>query len=134
MSVREPEPQGGDPGAIYLWLLPLDERVQSANPLDYVSPGREPRAYRLDYSRLMHMGLERAKGAIGQGRPVVLDLRGRGQGGEGAEGEGGPGQGDDAEGGANGPGGPPGYGYDPTRRDFQIYELPPPHPPGKRED
>lgn len=126
--VREPEP-GGDPGAVYLWLRSMDEKSDaSLNPLDYVSRGGEPRAYLLPYSRLLHKGADRARGLLKDGKPVVIEF-GR-KGGRSGEGDGeGEGNGDgDGEG---GPGGPEGYGVEPGREDFKIYELPPPQPPRK---
>ena len=132
--IREPDPAHGDPGAIYVWLMPLDDSGPSRiNPLDYSSPGGEPRAYKLPYTRSMHQGMERAKGMLQQGKPVVLDRR-KGGTGSGQEGQGEPGERGEpgAEGdGAEGAGGPRGYGYEPGREDFRIYELPPPHPPDK---
>jgi hypothetical protein len=132
--VREPDPGRADPGAIYVWLMPLDEAHQGINPLDYATPGNEPRAFRFPYTRNMHKGMQRAQRMMREGKPVVLDLRGRKRGGGSGEGE--PGEGDPDGDGAEGDGGPggnghPGYGYDPDRRDFQIYELPPPNPPRK---
>lgn len=131
--VREPDPQHGDPGAIYLWLMPMDGRESSGhNPLDYVSPGNEPRAYKLPYSRPGHRGAQRAQKMIREGRPVVFDRTGKNGGGQG-DGDEGDGSGDGAEG-QGGPGGPPGYGTEPDRQDFQIYELPPAHPPAKQPE
>ncbi len=128
--IREPDPSRNDPGAIYVWLVPTDGKTRpSINPLDYASPGGEPRAYKLPYSRPLHQGLERARGMLRAGKPVVLDLSGQGPPG-GADGDGDDDQ--DADGGA-GPGGP-GLRGDPNRRDFQIYALPPPHPPEKRPE
>lgn len=138
--IREPDPAHDDPGAIYVWLTPLDEVAGSRNPLDYDSPPGDPRAYKLPYSRSLHKGMQRAKGMIGQGRPVVLDLSGKGKGGgngSGEPGEGEPGDGDEngdgASGSDGGPGGRgrPGYRYPEGREDFKIYELPPAHPPRK---
>jgi hypothetical protein len=136
MLIREPDPAHGDKGGIYLWLLPIDEKASpSVNPLDYSSPAGEPRAYKLPYSRSMHAGLDRAKALMREGQPVVLDFDGK-NGSNGAEGEGGePGDGtgvgtDDGTDGPNGSG-RPGYGGDPNRRDFRIYQLPPPQPPRK---
>lgn len=132
--IREPDPSHNDPGAIYVWLSPLDEKTASRlNPLDYDSPPGDPRAYKLPYSRSLHKGMQRAKGMISQGRPVVLDLRGKGQGGGDGDGEG-EGDGSDAEGGPNGHGGPPGYRYGEDRTDFKIYELPQAHPPRKEPE
>ena len=140
--VREPDPARNDPGAIYVWLSPLDEETSSRlNPLDYDSPPGDPRSYKLPYSRSLHKGMQRAKGMISQGRPVVLDLRGKGkgengdgEGGEGEPGEGGEGEGSGAEGGPSGHGGPPGYRYGEDRTDFKIYELPPAQPPRKQPE
>lgn len=50
--VREPAKGSGDPGAIYLWLSPIDQ--------DDADPG-PPRAHRLPYSRDLHERLARAE-------------------------------------------------------------------------
>lgn len=113
--IREPEPRSRDPGAIFLWLMPFDRKASKGkNPLGYVPKRGEPRAYVLPYSRPLHEKLNAAKGMIGQGRPVVLDFGG----------DSGAGNGD----------GLPGYHYDRSRSDPQVYELPPSHPPEKRPD
>ena len=140
--IREADPAHGDPGAIYVWLSPLEEgRSGVHNPLEYDSPGGEPRAYKLPYTRSLHKGMQRAQRMLQEGRPVVLDLPpgglkggGNGQPGEGEPGEGegdGDGEGANGDGGPNGHGGRQGYRYPDGRTDFKIYELPAPHPPQK---
>jgi len=110
--VREPEPKKGDEGAIYIWLMPLDGKIDiPLNPLEYISPGNEPRAYALPYTRRMHEALEAAKAMTREGRPAVLDLTGAEEGGD--------------EDGMQG---------DPDRRDFKVYDLPPPRPPLKEPE
>jgi hypothetical protein len=121
--VREAEPAEHDPGAIYLWLVPFGEK-SSFNPLGYDAPKGEPRSYKLKYSRGLHHAVNKAMGLIRQGKAVILDRSGKPHG----EGEGG----QDGEGGAGD--GQPGYASDPDRLDFQVYELPPPHPPLKLPD
>ncbi len=130
--VREPNPARNDPGAIFLWATSLDAVGRTRNPLTYASPGDEPRAYRLPYSRELHLGLQNAQGSMREGRPVVLDLTGR----EGTRGAGE--RGDRTQERPNSDGrdaGTPTQG--PRARDedgihdFMIYGLPPPHPPSK---
>lgn len=125
--VREPEPARDDPGSIYLWLVPFDD-MSSANPLDYSAPRGEPRSFKLPYSRALHEAVDKAMSLVRQGKPVVLDRSGKphgqGDGDEDGDGEG--------SGTGNGHGhGRRGYGYGQDREDFQVYELPPPHPPTK---
>jgi hypothetical protein len=120
--VREAEPARRDPGAIYLWLVPFDE-TRAFNPLGYDAPKGEPRSFKLKYSRNLHNAVNKAMGMIRQGKPVVLDRSGKPHG----EGDG---EGGDGDGSGDGSG-QPGYGFDPDRVDFQVYELPPPHPPQK---
>lgn len=140
--IHEADPEHGDPGAIYVWLSPLDEHGSRINPLEYDSPGDEPRAYRLPYSRALHKGMQRAQRMIQEGRPVVLDLRQKGKGGGNGSGDGQPGEGEPGDGdgegadGSDGPGGhgSPGYGYGDDRTDFKIYELPQAHPPRKQPE
>ena len=131
-AVREPEPKAEDPGAIYLLLRPLAEKEKSGMVLlDYAEPKGEPRLYKMPYSRKMHEAMQSAEGMIRDGKPVVLDMTGGAQGaGNGRPGQGRPG----GPGGGPGGEGSNGYGGDPDRRDPQIYELPPPHPPEKRPE
>lgn len=124
--VREPEPARGDPGAIFVWLTPVEEDASgSLNPLDYDSPGGEPRAYKLPYSRSLHQATETAKNIIGRGQPAVLELHE-------PRGEEPPGDGEEREGGRPSEGGQqgssprnPGYG----ENDIRVYPLPPALPP-----
>lgn len=135
MVIREPEPARSDQGAIFLWLMSFEDKsASSLNPLDYVSAGREPRAFRFEYSRRMHRGLEKARRSIREGRPPVLDFSGKSQsqGDKDGEQDEEGGEGDDAAGDSGS--GSKGYRYEQKRRDFQIYDLPPPHPPEKRND
>lgn len=132
MLVREPDLARGDPGAIFLWLVPYDEKKTALNPLAYSSPGDEPRAYALPYSRSLHKGLDRVKGVIKEGRPVVLDLSGPPQGEDGTESEDDSVQGSGGDAGPGGQGGRTPHHGDPNRsHGFNIYPLPPPHPPQK---
>lgn len=152
MLIREPDPKRDDPGAIYVWLKPLDAARGGRNPLEYAGPRDEPRAYRLRYSRKLHLGLQSAQNAIRDGKPVVLDLTdaaNRGEqtaGGVASQGaNGSPPQnrgadGGDAGAGAGAGGGEGGHGRTPRPRNnealegFKIYELPPPHPPSKEPE
>lgn len=62
--VDEPDPASGDPGSIYLWLLPAD--------------AARPRAFRLPYSRRLHRQVQAAIGAEKRGRSTsVAAQRGR---------------------------------------------------------
>lgn len=122
--VREAEPAHGDPGAIYLWLVPFAVKPDF-NPLGYDAPKGEPRSYKLKYSRTLHNAVNKAMGMINRGKPVVLDRSGKPHG----EGNGEPGDGEPGDG-----NGQPGYASDPDRLDFQVYELPPPHPPLKEPE
>ena len=130
VMVREPRPDGSDPGAIYLWLRSLDSGGDPrANPLGYTSRDGEPRAYVLPYSRNMHKGADRARLMLKNGRPVVVEFGRKGGGGDGEGGDGdgdGDGQGGDGQGNGRG-----GYGIEPGREDVQFYELPPAVPPMK---
>jgi hypothetical protein len=132
-SVREPDPRTGDPGAIFVWLMPLKESSSGGiNPFDYATPGGEPRSYQFPYSRPAHQMLASADQSIREGRPVVFErLEKRppsgdeGEPGEEAEGE------ESVDGAVPGngrPGGtpPPGGG-----EEFKVYELPAPSLPRK---
>ena len=114
-TVREPNPSKGDPGAIFLWVIPLN--MDDPDPFSYTPVSGEPRAYRIPYSRSMHEQAAAASKAISQdGRPMLIERDGL-QGG-GAEGEGG------------GDGNGTTYGED-DGGGFRIRELPPPNLPPK---
>jgi hypothetical protein len=72
--VKEPAP--GQPGAIYLWLVPT--ATGSANPLAYRSDG-EPRAYVVPYTRQLHEQAQTARRLAASGRRVLLRRGGTGQ-------------------------------------------------------
>ena len=57
--VREPNPAKHDPGAIFLWVVPLGQ--DDPGPFAYDPISGEPRAYKLPYSRPMH---EQTAGAM----------------------------------------------------------------------
>jgi hypothetical protein len=136
--IREPDPKHGDPGAIYVWVKPLDGAKAAPNPLGYVPPDGEPRAYRLPYSRELHFGLQSAQRAIQEGRPIVLDLSDATQGPQGGNAPPGDPTGDGPEGGLDGeprPNHGQGQSHAPPGDEgfhgARLYELPPPHPPEK---
>lgn len=131
--VREPEPD--NPGAIYLWLLPLSDEVHDTESfLQYAGSLGEPRAYRLPYTREMHQMVEKAQAKMREGKPVVLE-RGRKPGTGDGDGEGQPGEPGDEEGGREGSNGQrPGGGYGGHEQEYQMYELPPPAPPRKTSE
>lgn len=131
-SVREPDPKTGDPGAIYVWLMPLKGAGTALNPFDYVSPGGEPRAYKFPYSRPSHEMLVGAEQSLKDGKPVVFERQEKGKSSGGTEGE--PGEeaedgesADDAQPGHGRPGGRPQQG----EGEFKVYELPTPSLPKK---
>ncbi len=133
-AVREPDPKTGDPGAIYVWLMPLKDTGTALNPFDYVSPGGEPRAFKFPYSRPSHEMLVGAEQALKDGKPIVFERGEKGMAG-GQEGE----SGEDAESGESADGVPPGEGRPGTRPrpgegGFKVYELPTPAPPRKPRD
>ena len=127
--IREPDKSINDKGAIYLWLMPFDDGAKPSffNPLGYASPGGEPRCFALPYTRQAHEQLEGAQDLLRRGGRVVF--RTRGKYGTGAAGDGEPC--DSARGNCGNADGESGEQGDPNRRDFQIYELPPRHPPEK---
>jgi hypothetical protein len=120
-AVREPNSKTGDPGAIYLWLLPLERKLSGR--LEYDPHRTEPRAYRLAYTRRRHEATEAAKGRIREGRPVLFDREGREGEGDEHEITGG------REGDGTGMNGHPADGED----DMRFYDLPPPQPPQKND-
>ncbi len=57
--VIEPNVSQGEPGAIYLWLVP---NIAQSSVLGYDSRASEPRAYRLPYSEPLNATVQQAKG------------------------------------------------------------------------
>ncbi|MEY4723331.1 MAG: hypothetical protein RLZZ324_844 [Candidatus Parcubacteria bacterium] len=101
------EPQAENPGAIFMWVVPLASKGTPAyNPLEYLPDGIEPRAYRLPYSRKLHEQLQKAKDMRKRGRAPVLDLRGTRKDGR--------------------PGGQSNGGMLRIEGDPRVYDLPPP--------
>lgn len=116
-EIREPDPRIDDAGAIYLWIIPLDEeQVGSPDVIEYRPADREPRAYRLKYSRKAHERLFRAKEMLKKGKPVILEW-----GGESTE------EGEDGDRSLD-------SSHDGNDQDFRMYELPVPHFPPKKTD
>lgn len=70
-DIREPAKKG-DKGVIYVWLVPFGKDAEKSVILGYRSSGREPRAYKMPYTREKHKMLNAAMGMIREGRPVVL--------------------------------------------------------------
>lgn len=133
--VREPEPNEGDPGAIYVWLLPLSSEVTDVQTfLDYRGKMGEPRAYKLPYTRGMHQAVLKAQSMSAKGKPAVMQRGGKPGKGEGQPGEGEPGEGQEGQEGSEGQPGRPGGGYGGHEQDVQVYELPPPTPPKKNPE
>lgn len=105
--VHEPDTQTGDPGAIYLWLVPL---TNPGTPLGYQQSNGEPRAYRLPYSEQLYKQVIQAQAAKkrGHGQPVIarrVTRRGHGHGSS--------------------------TNFNSPRFQMHSYVLPPPHPPRK---
>ncbi len=121
--VREPDAKKDDPGAIYLWLIPLKgDGHSNLNPLDYVSSGAEPRSYKLPYTRQLHDAVNDAQAAEKDGRPMLFQRTGKKNGRGGARGNS---QDDSAEGDESGASGTPGGGSgNPEEGEYKFYDLP----------
>jgi hypothetical protein len=59
--IEEPDRQGRNSGAIYLWLSPRQADGAIGGP---------PRAYALPYSRALHEATARAQAGPQEGRPI----------------------------------------------------------------
>ena len=71
-AIHEPRPGSNDTGAIYLWLVPLKDKVVNGETiLSYDRPNGEPRAYRLPYSRRMHERMAKAMMRMKDRKSVV---------------------------------------------------------------
>jgi hypothetical protein len=116
--VQEPSKNGGDAGAVYLWVTSAGDEPRGASwvvSLATARPG-EPRAYRLPYSRRLHEKVEGALGKIRAGRKV----EGKAGGLDDEDQQGQPGRMDDRKPGHDGP-----------DQDPMFYDMPPPKPPSK---
>jgi hypothetical protein len=69
-AVYEPNQATRDNGEILLWLIPLDYR---GSLLGYQPNGREPRSYRLPYSRQLHEQVSQAVAETKAGQQVEFD-------------------------------------------------------------
>lgn len=131
-SVREPDPKTGDPGAIYVWLMPLEPITGGSNPLGYASPGGEPRAYKFPYTRPGHEMAEGAERSIRMGRPVAFERTAPQPANPGGGEEGNEETKDvDAPQGVPPPGTPGGSGRHEPGVEFKMYEFPTPSRPRK---
>lgn len=143
--VDEPNKKTGSPGAVYVWARNLSAPDPGRKPfalrLQTRDLGREPRIFKLPYSRPLHEQTEEIQVRLMDGGRFFGFL-GRAGLEEGAPG--GPG----GRGGRGGgrspvPGGEfgleRGSGGEPTRQEYIFHELPPPSfpaktPPGQRAD
>lgn len=127
-EIREPDPKTNDTGAIYLWLVPMEEeQIGSPGIMVYRPSNQEPRAYWLKYSRKAHERLFRAKQKLKKGKTVILEWKeGDGKGSRGSLLDG---LDNGAEGGQN-----RGPNYDGNDQDFHEYNFPAPQFPPKEND
>lgn len=74
--VNQPDPQTGDPGEIYLWLIPLTD---PGTPFGFKSKSAEPRAYQLSYSQSLYQQVLHAQQLQrrANGQPVVMQRTGK---------------------------------------------------------
>lgn len=80
-DIREPDPATEDPGAIFVWAVPIAEGDRGLlQALEYPREAGKPRAYELPYSRQGHEMLMRAMKSATEGRPMVLEMRPGAQG------------------------------------------------------
>ncbi|MEK7114992.1 MAG: hypothetical protein AAB847_01385 [Patescibacteria group bacterium] len=71
-SIQEPESETGFKGAIYLWLINYNQQIEN-NILGYHAEKREPRAYKLAYSRLLHENIQKAEAMVKKGKVVIME-------------------------------------------------------------
>ncbi|MEK7192277.1 MAG: hypothetical protein AAB646_02070 [Patescibacteria group bacterium] len=134
-EAKEPDSKIGDPGAIYLWLVPYDEEVdnQSGSVFDYAHGPREPRAYQIPYSRDTHEELEKAKTLMRKGHRVMVKRKVDGGQTPGEEGRSST---EDPENSPDSPGArersPNNDGERSKEGQFEFHELPPPKLPEKK--
>ena len=131
-DIHEPDPRTGEPGAIYIWLVPVEEeQIGSPGVMAYRPSDQEPRAYRLRYSRKAHEQLFKAQQKRRKGKPVILEFAKEGEDtGSGSE----SGSSEDSETTSQN-GAHRGYqGYEGNDQEFQMYDLPEPELPPKKEE
>lgn len=141
--VQDPMPTKKDPGAIYLWLIEIDQNNEAKKSdtfillSPFVSKKRaiEPRAYRLPFTEQMREQASMISRMLKAGKPVVgerKNIAGKGDAGE-PNGKNGNGQGNGLKGrdgkGRIGEGGRGGSLS--QEQEFMFYELPPPLLPRK---
>lgn len=114
--IQEPDAEEKNAGKIFIWVQPLAEKPSVfLKWFDYISPMKEPRAYKFRYSRKMHEKLAKAQEGIQQGKVIIIDDATKL---EHESGEGEPGQ----------------NNYDDLdEQEFDMYELPPASAPRKSE-
>lgn len=69
------EPDGDNPGAIFLWVVP--DKTSTSNPLAYQASEGEPRAFRFPYTRDLHEQCATAQKQMagGEGVGVIRSRR-----------------------------------------------------------
>lgn len=141
--VQDPMPAKKDQGAIYLWLIEIDQNneAKKSEPFILLSPfvskkrEIEPRAYRLPFTEQMREQASLISRMLKAGKPVVgerKNVAGKSGTGEGKDGNG-QGNGEGTKGregrGKIGQGGRGGSLS--QEQEFMFYELPPPLLPQK---
>lgn len=138
--VQEPSKRDNDEGAIFFMVRHLEEdkKNDALYALQYQGNNKDPRLYRLEYTRDLHQQVNQMLAGIKKGQVFIGGKnapKGQGQGqgkgkGNGKEGQGrGHGPGYKGEGKGNGKNGAFSFSY--RSRDQYIYPLPPPKIPDK---
>lgn len=72
-DIREPRPGQEEPGAIFVWSIPLDDLAKKAPTfLEYTPSKNEPRSYRLPYTRSLHRELIDAMKEVARGNSFII--------------------------------------------------------------
>ena len=139
LYAREPDKKTGNPGVVYVWAVDIGKSPAATPPfflrLSGKGTGREPRLYRLAYSRRLHEQAEEIQETISGGGRFFASLGKAPEGEEGSGGgrtRGGPSTGGDVLEGVTGEAAGPVVGTGRlSAQDYIFYELPPPRLPEK---
>jgi hypothetical protein len=119
--VEEPSKKTQAPGGIYLLVEKKEVVKGDSNFVIYKSDKKEPRLYRIKYTKKMHKEMQKAQEMLKKGKKVMI--KGDKKGAKGEKGE----KGKEGKDGKNGE---KGYEYE-NDYELRIYQLPPAKPPSK---
>lgn len=124
--IQEPDKKSDDDGAIFFWVRELETSEQTAylHVLDYQANKKDPRVYRIPYSREAHKQVQQMIDGIKKGKNYIGGKNAPGGDGDGEQGA--------KSGNKSGKKGTKGaFSFSYRSKDMYIYPLPPPKIPEK---